>query len=335
MNISIKRKITTIFIAIILITLLTFSCVQANASDQVYVGGDLVGFSISHNGVLVGGFKDVQTESGAKSGKDVFKIGDLITQIDGVEIKKVNDIALILDKIEENKSVNIQLIRNKEKVSINYVPLIDRFSSIKKLGVVAKDCVSGLGTTTFVSNDGTYVALGHGVCDNNKEIQDKNGTLYNCVIGSVVKGEKGKAGAVSGYITSQIIGNIENCTKNGIYGKTLIGNGDTYQIAKRDEVKCGKAKICSTISGIKEYYDIEIIRAVYQKTDSDKGLIIKITDKRLLDLTGGIVQGMSGSPIIQNDKIIGAVTHVFINDPTRGYGIYLENMLSCMNLELY
>ena len=330
MKSGLKKLIFTLFCALICtLTLFSANEYAFAYSEKVRLGGEIIGFTIPYDGVQVVGFKDVNTKSGNKNASDVFKIGDVIISIDGTKIEKVEDIAVYLDKIANGKTVCITYIREGKERSVEYVPLTDCLSQVKKLGISAKDSISGLGTVTYVKQDGSFGSLGHAVCDNvtKKEIENKDGLVYNSIITGVTKGEKGKAGAIGGYLSSDVIGKVENTKSTGLFGKVLYEIGNEYEIASKDDVKPGKAQICSCISGKKEFYDIEIIRALYQKSSLDKGLIIKVNDKRLISLTGGIVQGMSGSPIIQNGKLVGAVTHVFVNDPTRGYGIFIENMI--------
>lgn len=331
MKTGVKKIILTVFCVLFcFITLFTAKNSALAYEKKVKIGGEVIGFTIPYYGVQIVGFKDVLTPNGNKNASEFFEKGDLIVSIDGVKIEKVEDIAIYLDKVESKKSVSITVVRNGKEKTINYIPLVDSTSSVKKLGITAKDSISGLGTVTYVKEDGSFGSLGHAVCDNvtKKEIEHKDGTIYNSIITGITKGEKGKAGAIGGYLSSDVIGKIEDTKVTGLYGKILFEVGNEYEIASKDDVKPGKAQICSCISGKKEFYDIEIIRALYQKSSLDKGLIIKINDKRLISLTGGIVQGMSGSPIIQNGKLVGAVTHVFINDPTRGYGIFIENMMN-------
>lgn len=322
----IRKSVILFALSLILGIMLSVSVAFAS---EVYIGGEIIGFSLPYEGVRVVSVNTVETQDGAKSLKNVFIKGDRIISIDGVAIKKVGDISLYLSKIADDKSVSVEYERGGKIAFVDVVPLKEK-SGIKKLGIIAKDNVSGLGTLTYVEKDGDFGALGHSVTDTETatRVESDSGTLYNCVVNGIKKGEKGSAGAICGYLSGQKIGVVEDVNKFGIYGKTIISDGTLYEIAERDEVKPGKAQICSSVSGQKELYDIEIIRAFYQKTDRDKGLIIKVKDKRLISLTGGIVQGMSGSPIVQNGKIVGAVTHVFVNDPTRGYGIYIDNMLA-------
>jgi stage IV sporulation protein B len=326
---KIARKFVILFMLILVFSVITFGVNIVFAQEQVYIGGEIIGFSVPYDGVRIVSVNNIETEDGEKSLKNIFVRGDRIISVDGVTIKKVGDISLYLSKIADGKSVKVEYERNGKISIVDVCPLKDK-SGIKKLGITAKDNVSGLGTLTYIDKDGSFGALGHSVTDSETSIkvEGDNGATYNCGISGIKKGEKGSAGAICGYLSGQKIGDINKVNKFGVYGKTYISGEDLYDIALREEVKPGKAQICSSVSGQKEYYDIEIIRAFYQKTDRDKGLIIKVKDKRLIALTGGIVQGMSGSPIIQNGKIVGAVTHVFVNDPTRGYGIYIDNMIN-------
>lgn len=324
------RKSIIIILLCFTIVFYGYKTTYANALESVYIGGDIVGFSIPYQGIRIVSVNNVETENGTESLKNIFVKGDKITSIDGVPIKKVGDVSLYLSKIADDKTVKIEYERNGKEACVDVLPLKDKLSGVKKLGIVAKDNVAGLGTVTYVEANGSFGALGHSVTDSETASMAENGSgyIYNGIITGIKKGEKGSAGAICGSLGSQKIGEIERVNRFGIYGEAYLKDVKEYEVASRDEVKPGNAQICSAVSGSKELYDIEIIRAFYQKTDKDKGLIIKVKDKRLIGLTGGIVQGMSGSPIIQNGKIIGAVTHVFVNDPTKGYGIYIDNMLN-------
>ncbi|MEG1706661.1 MAG: SpoIVB peptidase S55 domain-containing protein, partial [Clostridia bacterium] len=188
---------------------------------------------------------------------------------------------------------------------------------------------------TFVKTDMRYGALGHPICDQNGEIiSTRNGNIYNASISGVIKGEKGKAGELRGtFAVEEKIGSLVNNCKYGVYGKldslpTELSKKDLIKVASPYEVKPGKATVYSTLdeNGRMEY-EIEIVKVSTQNMKGDKGLVLRVSDTRLLEKTGGIVQGMSGSPIVQNGKLVGAVTHVFINDPTKGYGVLGQWML--------
>ena len=209
-----------------------------------------------------------------------------------------------------------------------------------KLGVWVRDDFSGVGTLTFVRKDTfEFAALGHPVTNDKSEniIDISDGQLYNCSLVGINKGYKNDPGELKCvFVQKNQEGNIIKNTKFGIYGylnntKNLIDTNLTANLGGRLSVKPGKAKLISSVSGIREEYDIEIIKANYQSKSDDKSIIFRVKDKRLLELTGGIVQGMSGSPIMQNGKLIGAVTHVFLSDPTKGYAVYSDWMLEQMS----
>ena len=224
--------------------------------------------------------------------------------------------------------VELKIKRNDEIIYKKITPVKD-LSGKNKLGLFIRENINGIGTLTFIK-DRKFASLGHPIiCDNGEILEIVDGDLYNCNISSIKKGVKNCPGELSGVFNKDItIGKISKNRISGVYGEI----GDRYDLSKHKkisvgEAKIGKAKIYSTINGEEpKEYDISII-----KTDdgiaNSKNLVIKITDKNLLEQTGGIVQGMSGSPIVQNGKIIGAVTHVFVNDPTRGYGVYIDWML--------
>ena len=203
------------------------------------------------------------------------------------------------------------------------------------LGIWVRDDSQGIGTITYVTDDGKYRALGHGISDidTGKLLSSHNGTIYNANIWGVKKGEKGKPGGLCGtilYNENNILGNIEDnrfCGLSGTINSDIVSkyNLKKMEVAFHDEIEKGDAKIQFITNGNVEYYDIEIEEI--NVNNKEKNMVIKVTDQELLKKTNGIVQGMSGSPIIQNGHIIGAVTHVFVNDPTKGYGIFIENML--------
>ena len=208
------------------------------------------------------------------------------------------------------------------------------------MGIWVRDDTQGIGTMTFMTEDGYFGALGHGISDiDTKKILDSNnGLLYNADIWSIKKGASGTPGSLCGSISYEKdmeLGVIYSNKSCGIFGRLYEDkmrelmdtyNMKAYYIGKRNDVKEGKAIILSAISGKIEEYEITITK-VNKDSESNKGMIIKVTDEELLNLTNGIVQGMSGSPIVQDGKLIGAVTHVFVNDPTKGYGIFIEDMM--------
>lgn len=296
------------------------------SDDDYYVGGVPVGLAINTGGAIVIGDEN----------SSVLKEGDIITQINSVEVKNLNQISEVLQDCGEE--VEIVYLRKNRPIKALLKTHKDDETGRLKLGLWVKDDVTGVGTLTFVNkNTHKYGALGHPIVEANSgnTVPVSTGSLYECNLIGINKGKKNDPGELKCVFVSnsKSKGDIESNTKFGISGylkdtKGLVDENLTAKLGGRLGVKLGKAKIVSSISGIREEYDIEIIKANYQKTANDKSLVFRVKDKRLLELTGGIVQGMSGSPIMQDGKIVGAVTHVFLNDPTKGYGVYSDWMVA-------
>lgn len=304
--------------------------------EEVYVGGKPIGLTVNTNGAIIVSDNLVDIKENKILKNQVLKNGDIITKINNHEINDLNDLNDFIDK--DSSDAEVEYIRNG-KTKICRIPTIKDSNGNYKLGVWVKDDISGIGTLTFVrKSDNAFGALGHPVTNGKSDslVSIKNGEIFDCTLVSINKGEKGEPGELRCvFVPKNSIGEIKENTEYGIYGKinnlNIVDTNLTYSLGGRLGVRCGNAKIVSYISGIKEEYDIEIIKANYQNSVSDKSMIFRVKDKRLLDLTGGIVQGMSGSPIIQNGKIIGAVTHVFLSDPSKGYAIYSDWMLEQIN----
>ncbi|MBQ3115638.1 MAG: SpoIVB peptidase [Clostridia bacterium] len=323
-----KKKI--IFCLLLLIALiLPLNKTTASADEiEVYLGGMPAGFTMQTKGAHVVGLSDVVTESGTISpAKDAdIRVGDVILSIDDIEINNALDIEKAINKLE-NKTVCIS--RGGEKLIKDVTPAKDVCGN-NRLGVFVKDCINGIGTITFFTKE-RFASLGHPVLDDNGGLLSiRNGELYDCAITGVVRGERGKAGELRGvFIKDKPIANIDKNATNGVYGKIddqfIINKGLTK--ISIGEGQMGSAYIYTTIDGGEPCaYKVSVVKS--ERDRDTKNFVIKITDKRLLEKTGGIVQGMSGSPIVQDGKLIGAVTHVFINDPTRGFGISINNMLN-------
>lgn len=312
--------------------------VQTVPELQVYPGGTSVGIKLSSKGVLVVGYSNIDTINGSEEspGKNCgIELGDVITKIDGSTIECSDD---LINKVKANTSgsLNVELLRGENKLTKD-VSLLKEGESFK-LGLWIRDSTAGIGTLTFYHPESEiFGALGHPITDGdtNTVFSVKNGELYNSSILSIRKGERGVPGELKGLFVNdkKAIGRIDKNLGSGIYGNTyepLINPvySNPMPVGFRNEIVEGPAKIITTLGedGPKEY-DIEIVKTLAQDKPGPKSMIIKITDEELLNRTGGIVQGMSGSPIIQNNKIIGAVTHVLINKPDYGYGIYIEWML--------
>jgi len=307
--------------------------VKVLPEEEVYVGGVPIGLSISTNGAVVISDTVVSTETGRVEThkNNVFKNGDIIKSIDGVQIENVSALENVLSGLDKDE-IKVEYLRKNTLKSSN-VKLLKTDNGARKLGLWVRDDISGIGTLTFVDKDThNYAALGHPVTDGGNVIPVNDGKVYTCSLIGINKGERNNPGELKClFLQGDEKGNIEKNTNYGIFGhlddvEKLVDNNLTAKIGGRLGVTPGKAKIVSSVSGIREEYEIEIIKANFQSKSSDKSIVFRVKDKRLLELTGGIVQGMSGSPILQNDKIVGAVTHVFLSDPTKGYGVYSDWM---------
>ena len=308
--------------------------------NKVLVSGSAVGLVLKTNGVLVVGSSPVATPEGEVDickTADI-KVGDTILQIENETIENVSNISKIVNK-EKNigRELTIKLVRNSRTMDVRVKPCYDIKDENYKLGIWARDDASGIGTLTYVADGNRFGALGHPICDSDtkKQIDLKEGKLYSCSILGVNKGISGVPGEIKGLFMQgkNEQGVVEKNNNYGVFGTVtsesdLLKSAKEYEIGGRLSVKPGKAQIRCSIDGTKiECFDIEIIKTNFQNHSNDKSMVIRVTDPNLIARTGGIVQGMSGSPIIQNGKLVGAVTHVFISDPTKGFGVYIDWML--------
>lgn len=301
--------------------------------EKVYVGGYPVGLSFEGEGAFIIGLSEVVTKEGVRAPALTagLQIGDKIIELDGVMVPNTTKLMEVLAE-SEGRELSLKYIRGTTFFETTILPALDLATNTYKLGLWSKDSSSGVGTMTFVRQNGAFASLGHPVIDSKtgRIVNVTGGTVYGCEIVGVDKGTRGTAGALKGNIlTDERLGKIFENNKYGVYGMMNIETergGQLTQIASADEVRPGNATILSTVNGQTREYKIEIVKASRQSAMDDRGMVIKVNDKELIDVTGGIVQGMSGSPILQNGKLVGAVTHVFVNDPTRGYGVYAEWM---------
>ena len=308
--------------------------------DKIFVGGNAVGLSLKTDGVLVVGSSSVTTLTGERDvlNEKVLQVGDVLTQIEGETIEGVSSISNIINKKENiGRELLIKGIRKNKEFCSKIKPCYDVKSGDYKLGVWVRDDASGVGTLTYVDSNNRFGALGHPICDSDTKsiIGLKEGKLYKCSVLGVNKGIAGSPGELRGLFMQgkNEQGILEKNNNYGIFGY-LNDNCDLktslkeMSVGSRIFVKPGKAQIRCCIDGDKvEMFDVEIIKTNYQNYSNDKSMVIRVVDKDLISRTGGIVQGMSGSPIIQNGKIVGAITHVFVNDPTKGFGVYIDWML--------
>jgi stage IV sporulation protein B len=316
---------------------------------KVIPGGQSIGVKLNSLGVLVVGHHLVEGEHGKISPGETagIKVGDIITEINGKKIENMSEVAsFVQDAGTSGKVLQIGIQRNQKKISTEVSPVKDQKDETYKLGLYIRDSAAGIGTMTFYDpKTKKYGALGHVISDmdTKKPIIVKDGQIVRSTVTSIEKGINGNPGEKLAKFSTdrEIIGNIQRNSPFGIFGtlETTLKNGildKPIPIALSQEVKKGKAKILTVVDGDEvEEYEIEIVSTIPQKFPAVKGMVIKITDPKLLEKTGGIVQGMSGSPIIQDGKLIGAVTHVFVNDPTSGYGVHIEWMLNEAGIDIY
>lgn len=316
---------------------------------RVIPGGQSIGVKLNTVGVLVVGHHQVETGSGKVSPgeKAGIKVGDIITEINGKRIENMSDVGpLVKEAGKTGQPLNLLVKRQNEKIKTQLQPMKDKGENNFKLGLYIRDSAAGIGTMTFYHpGSKKYGALGHVISDmdTKKPIVVEDGQIVRSTVTSIEKGSNGNPGEKLARFSSdkEVIGNITRNSPFGIFGRLNrdITNGiidKPMPIALSHQVKEGKAQILTVVNDDKvDLFDIEIVSTIPQKLPATKGMVIKITDKRLLEKTGGIVQGMSGSPIIQNGKVIGAVTHVFVNDPTSGYGVHIEWMLNEAGINIY
>lgn len=302
--------------------------------DKLIPSGDSIGVRIDTQGVMVLGIGKFVGQDGKEyePAKNILKPGDMILKVNNVNIDSKET---LIQCVENNNILNMEIKRDNliQNVTINSILGEDNKN---KIGIWVRDSTQGIGTLTYINPETkSFGSLGHGIVDiDTREIMEvKDGKIMKSEIVDVKKGEKGTPGELVGDIKKeQPLGIITNNTNVGIYGKIIdnefIDSKKPLPIGLKDSVELGKAYILCNINGnTVDKYEIEIESINKYNIDNSKSMVIKITDERLLQKTNGIIQGMSGSPIIQNNKIIGAVTHVFVNEPSKGYGIFIENML--------
>lgn len=316
---------------------------------KVVPGGQSIGVRLQTLGVLVVGHHLVQTEDGKISPgeKAGIQVGDVLLKINGKQIKEMENVSTFVKEAgESDQPLQVTVKRNDETFDAELKPAYDVNDQKYRIGLYIRDSAAGIGTMTFYDpKTKKYGALGHVISDmdTKKPIEIHKGKIVDSNVVSIEKGKNGLPGEKNAQFSAKdkSIGNITKNSPFGIFGKLKkeMKNGvmdEPIPIALSNQVKEGPAKILTVIDGKEvEEFDVEIVSSIPQKHPSTKGMIVKITDEKLLDATGGIVQGMSGSPIIQNDKLVGAITHVFVNDPTSGYGVHIEWMLNDAGINIY
>lgn len=299
--------------------------------------GEPIGIYVETNGLLVLATTSVEGRDGLvyEPATNIVSSGDYILKVNGKPVKTIREFNETIQKTEGAKTV-VRIRRNGSETDVSVQPVLAKDGTYK-LGMWVREDTQGIGTMTYVTEQGGFGALGHGItdADTGTLMNLSGGELFNTEIIDIIKGEQGMPGELEGYINmvaDNCIGTIQKNTGLGIFGQLSEESGswdglDFLPVGFKQDIKKGDAFICSNMEGKTKQYSIRIEEIKINSTDN-KGMIIRVTDPALLELTGGIVQGMSGSPIIQDGKLIGAVTHVFVDDPTRGYGAFVETMLS-------
>ena len=330
-----KKILSVALTGAILLGFSQITAVSESETQSVYLGGQPFGVKFYNNGLVV-----INLESYYDGNKYIcpakeggLKVNDIIKEVNG-EVICTNE-ALQETTVNSNgKTITLTIERDGKEQTKSITPRKNT-AGMYLMGAWVRDSCAGIGTITYYDTENNYfAALGHGICDNDTSLLLPlgSGEAVHANINGVTKSSCGKAGSLNGYFTDSTIGYLIKNTDVGVYG-TISDNFSNkerkIEIADNNEVKTGSAELYTTIDGEEpQYYTIEITKIVNLDSDSNENFVIRITDEKLLKYCGGIVQGMSGSPIIQNDKLVGAVTHVFLNNPSEGYGVTAQNMVT-------
>ncbi len=313
--------------------------VSVSVAPKQYVtpGGYPIGIYLRTKGVLAIGTSPITAMDGAdyEPARNIVRSGDYIESVNGEAIEGKDELVEAVAQCSGD-GVILGVRREGDLMKLKVEPVLGTDGSYK-LGIWVRDNAQGIGTLTYVDEEGNFGALGHGIndVDTSTLMEIETGSLYEAQILSIVKGEKGEPGELLGMISydeSNLRGVIEKNTSAGVYGTAgdqLLEEcaSQPVEIGLKQEIEKGPAVIRCCMDGVMQEYDVEILEIHLSGDNINKGIVLRVTDEELLDKTGGIVQGMSGSPILQNGKLIGAVTHVFVQDSTKGFGIFIENML--------
>ena len=317
-----KRFLRAIAFALVLVYSLGL---QVWAAEFLIPGGQIIGLQLQNDTVTVAAFDDDCGEAARQAG---LKIGDEILSVNEQDVRCAEDIQEALRDCGDQ--VTLKICRNSKTHTLTVKP--EQTDSGPRLGIYLRQGITGIGTVTWYNPEtGSFGTLGHGVSDGSGTLLKMTaGKAFEAEIVAVKKGKCGEPGQLKGSAESMdICGSLQRNTPQGVFGKTKQGwKGEPLPVADYDQIHTGPAIIRSTVSGeTPREYSVDILKIYPEDREDNRNFLLKVTDPKLLDTTGGIVQGMSGSPIIQDGKLVGAVTHVLVNDPTRGYGIFIENML--------
>ena len=338
---NLKKSLISMFFSLLFILLPCFSLIASanegkNLSEiELIPGGMAFGVKISSPGLTIVKFTSTKGPDISSAFSAGMREGDVITKVNDVNINTIDDFIKEVNKAN-GSSLNIIALRNNKQIKFSVKPKYSSDDGRFKTGIWVKDSTTGIGTITFINPDNcSFGGLGHAICDslNGRIVPVSRGIVMDVNINGVIKGEQGSAGELKGAFLSKKIGTLTKNCQCGVFGilsSSKEATNERMKICPKEELKTGDAYILSTIDGgSPQKFKIKIFD-IDKSNSNTKNFKIKVTDPSLIKKTGGIVQGMSGSPIIQNGKLVGAVTHVLINDPTQGYGIFIENMLNSM-----
>ena len=308
-----------------------------NAKRQYVVpGGELFGIKLYTDGVIIVEFEDIETEKGKVCPAKIsdLKVGDIIKSVNGINVTSSSHFSKLLQE-SNGEELQISILRNEKIIKVIFETVMEKDSNKYRAGLWVRDSTAGLGTVTFYNkNNNTFAGLGHPIydIDTNEIMPMKSGVMADVTLSGLNKSSFGKVGELCGVLTGGDNGVLSLNDKTGVYGYSVTDKTTEIPVAVKQEIQEGKANIiCTVTDSGPQSYEIEITKIYSNASSVNKDMVIKVTDERLLNITGGIVQGMSGSPIIQNGMLVGAVTHVFVNNPKQGYAIFAERMLETSN----
>lgn len=323
---NLKNKLLLLFsISLVIIPQITLAY-----SDYIIAGGENIGIELNSKGIIIVGTYDIENINPAKASG--LNVGDKIVKVNNITVDNIEDMLSIIDNAPDKEHLQITYERAK-KIYTTTLSLQKTTNNIYKTGLYVKDSVTGVGTLTFIDpNTKLFGALGHEIIEktSGQKLEIKDGKIYNSTVTGVTRSTPNKPGEKNAkYDSTKVFGKINENTTSGIFGNytSTIPNKKLYAVGKIDNITLGKASILTVIDSdeVKEY-SINILK-INKNESNTKNIFFEVTDEELLKATGGIIQGMSGSPILQKDYIIGAVTHVVVDDPTKGYGILITKML--------
>lgn len=307
--------------------------ITSTKRQYVVIGGEVFGIKLYTEGVVIVGTDTIETRNGKEcpAEKAGLKIGDIVLKFNDIKVESTKHFTTLLQN-SQGKVTKLSINRNGENIELNFAAVKEKTSEKCKAGLWVRDSTAGIGTVTFYNtSDNSFGGLGHAICDvDTGEVMPlKKGEMAEAYVNGLYKSQNGNVGELCGVLTGKNIGTLRINNETGVYGYTYFGaEGEQMPVAVKQEVHEGYAQVyCTVDKNPPQYYDAKIVKVYSNSSSVNKDLIIEVTDDKLISKTGGILQGMSGTPIIQDGMLVGAITHVFVNNPKQGYGIFAERML--------